>query len=129
MLIGPLSLHFSSIVTVQAEPMPLPPKDPSLPVSAGLRKRQEEDGEQRDMTTRDINTSATDMIRPLSPPLLTPEPSPAAAQTCKVEAELEKQRVVEDRVEDEVMERNLNGNEEPRKKPFWLDDDDLPPMM
>lgn len=129
MLIRPLLLNFSSVVTVQAEPVPLPPKDPSLPVSTGLRKRQEEDGEQRDVTTRDIKNSAPDMIRPLSPPLLTPEPSPAAAQTCKVEAESEKQGVVEERVEDEVMERNLNGNEEPRKKPFWLDDDDLPPMM
>lgn len=106
--------------------LPPPPKDPSLPVSAGLRKRQEEDGEQRDVTTRDTDTSAADTVRPLSPPsLATPDHSPAVAQTCKVEAELEKQGAVED----EVMEGKLDGNEEPRKKPFWLDDDDLPPMM
>lgn len=95
-------------------------------MSVGLRKRQEEDGKQRDMTI--LNTSVTDVTKPLSPPSLTPAPTPAATQTCKVEAELEKQRA-EERAEEEVEERKRNVNEEPRNKPLWLDDDDLPPMM
>lgn len=123
LLILALSLDFSSIVTLQAEPQSPPSKGPSLPMSVVLRK--EEDGKQGDMTI--LNTSATDVTKPLSPPSLTPAPTPAAAQTCKVESELEKQRV-EERVE-EVEERKRNVNEEPRNKPLWLDDDDLPPMM
>nr|XP_046270945.1 LIM and calponin homology domains-containing protein 1-like isoform X2 [Scatophagus argus] len=115
-----------SIVTMQAELQSLPSKAPTLPENEGLRKRQEEDGKQeRDMTIP--NASVTDVTKPLSPPSLTPPPSPAA-QTCKVEADLEKQSPKE-RVEEEVEERKWNVNEEPRKKPFWLDDDDLPPMM
>lgn len=74
------------------------------------------------------NTPVMDVIEPLSPPSLTPPPSPATAQTCKVEAELEKK--VEKEVEVvEVKEKKRDVNEEPRKKPFWLDDSDLPPMM
>lgn len=122
-----MSLDFSSIVTVAAEPQAPPSKALTLPKCAGLRERQEEDGKQEgDMTT--LNTSVTDVTEPLSSPSLTPPPSPAAAQTCKVEAELEKQSM-EERVEEKVEKRKRDVNEEPRKKPFWLDDDDLPPMM
>lgn len=74
------------------------------------------------------NTSVTGVTKPLSPPSLAPALSPAAAQKCNVEAELENQRPQE-RVEEEVEERRRNVNEEPQRKPFWLDDDDLPPMM
>lgn len=75
------------------------------------------------------NTSVTGVTEPLSSPSLTPPPSPAAAQTCKVEAELEKQSV-EERVEEKVEKGKRDVNEEePQNKPFWLDDDDLPPMM
>lgn len=123
-----LSLDFSSIITVAAGPQAPPSKATTPPECAGLRERQEEDGNQeRGMTIP--NTSVTDVTRPLSPPSLTPPPSPAAAQSCKVEAELVKQRV-EERAEKEVEEKKTVVNEEPRKKPFWLDDDDdLPPMM
>ncbi|XP_070684312.1 LIM and calponin homology domains-containing protein 1-like [Pempheris klunzingeri] len=108
----------SSIVTVAAEPQAPPPKAPTLPKRADLRGSKEEDGKHEgDMTVP--NTSVTDVSEPLSPP-----PSPAAAQTCKVEAELEKQSVG-GRVEEE---RKRDVNKEPKKKPFWLDDD-LPPMM
>lgn len=90
-----------------------------------MRKRQEEDGKQTELTIPDA--SVTNVARPLSPPSISPEPGPpAAAQTGK--AELEKQKV-EERVEEEAEERKRNVNEEPRKKPIWLDDDDLPPMM
>ncbi|XP_041821972.1 LIM and calponin homology domains-containing protein 1-like isoform X2 [Chelmon rostratus] len=117
-----------SIITVAAGPQAPPSKATTPPECARLRERQEEDGNQeRGMTIP--NTSVTDVTRPLSPPSLTPPPSPAAAQSCKVEAELVKQRV-EERAEKEVEEKKTVVNEEPRKKPFWLDDDDdLPPMM
>lgn len=96
-------------------------------MSVGIRKRQEEDGKQTELTI--LDASVTNVARPLSPPSISPEPGPpAAAQTGKAEAELEKQKV-EERVEEEVEERKRNVNEEPRKKPTWLDDDDLPPMM
>ena len=120
-----LSLDFSSVVTVRAEPPAPPSKAPTLPQRAGLRERQEEDGKHEG----DIpNTSVTAVTEPLTPPSLTPPPSPAATQTRKVEAELEKQKV-EEEVEVKVEERKRTVNEEPRKKPFWLDDDDLPPIM
>ncbi|XP_051241056.1 LIM and calponin homology domains-containing protein 1 isoform X3 [Dicentrarchus labrax] len=116
----------SSSVTVAAEPQTLLSKAPTLLKCAGLREKQEEDGKQEgDMKIP--NTSVTDVTESLSSPSLTPPPNPAAATTCKVEAELVKQSVVE-RVEERVEERKRDVNEEPRKKPFWLDDD-LPPMM
>ncbi|KAM8773407.1 uncharacterized protein AB9X84_016101 isoform 1-T1 [Acanthopagrus schlegelii] len=115
----------SSVVTVRAEPPAPPSKAPTLPQRAGLRERQEEDGKHEG----DIpNTSVTAVTEPLSPPSLTPPPSPAATQTRKVEAEVEKQKVEEEE-EVKVEERKRTVNEEPRKKPFWLDDDDLPPIM
>ncbi|XP_037621258.1 LIM and calponin homology domains-containing protein 1-like isoform X3 [Sebastes umbrosus] len=113
----------SSIVTVAAEPQALLSKAPTLPKCAGLRrKRQEEDGKQEgDMTISDTS-------EPLSSSSPTPPPSPAAAPARKVEAELEKQSV-EERVEEKVEERKKDVDKQPRKKPFWLDDDDLPPIM
>lgn len=127
LLILALSLRFSSVVSVQAEAQPPPPKDPSLPLSAGLRKRQEEDGMQRDLTT--LRTPVTDVTEPLSPASLPCAAAPPAAQTPKVEAELEKQGAQE-RVEvEEVEVRERNENVELQKKPLWMDDDDLPPMM
>lgn len=130
LLILALSLRFSSVVSVQEEAQPQPPKDPSLPLSAGPRKRQEEeDGKQRDLTT--LHTPVTDVTKPLSPVSLPCAAAPPAAQTPKVEAELEKQGaeegVEEEEKEVEVRERNVNV--EPQKKPLWMDDDDLPPMM
>lgn len=130
LLILALSLRFSSIVSVQAEAQPPTPKDPSLPLSAGLRKRQEEDGKQRDLTT--LHTPVTDVTKPLSPASLLCAAAPPAAQTPKVEAELEKQGVeerVEEEEEEKVEVRERNVNVEPQKKPLWMDDDDLPPMM
>lgn len=127
LLILALSLRFSSVVSVQAEAQPPPSKDPSLPLSAGPRKRQEEeDGKQRDLTT--LHTPVTDVTKPLSPAALPCAAAPPAAQTPKVEAEFEKQGV-EERVEEEVEVGERNVNVEPRKKPLWMDDDDLPPMM
>lgn len=130
LLILALSLRFSSVVSVQAEAQPLPPKDPSLPPSAGPRKRQEEDGKQRDLTT--LHTPVTDVTKPLAPASLPCATAPPAAQTPKVEAELEKRGVeerIEEEEEEEVEVRERNVNVEPQKKPLWMDDDDLPPMM
>ncbi|XP_078022316.1 LIM and calponin homology domains-containing protein 1-like isoform X8 [Epinephelus lanceolatus] len=114
----------SSSVTVAAEPQALPSKAPILCTRAGLRERQDEDGKQ-DMTIP--NTSVTNVTEPPSP-LRTPPSSPARAQTFKVKAELENQSV-EERAEEKVDERKKDVNEQPRKKPFWLDDDNLPPIM
>ncbi|TDH16354.1 hypothetical protein EPR50_G00019030 [Perca flavescens] len=113
----------SSMVTVAPVSQAPISKAPTLPQCAGLRERQEEDRKEGDMTI-----SVTDVSEPLSSPSLTPPPSPAAAQTRKVETELENQ-CVEERVEKKVEERKRDVNEQPRKKPFWLDDDDLPPIM
>ncbi|XP_070768876.1 LIM and calponin homology domains-containing protein 1-like [Enoplosus armatus] len=117
----------SSIVTVAAEPQAPPSKAPTLSKCAGLSERQEEDGKQEGGMTIP-NTSVTGVTEPLSSPSLTPPPSPATAQTCKVEAEMEKQSV-EERAEEKMEKRKRGANEDPQKKPFWLDDDDLPPMM
>ncbi|XP_049427195.1 LIM and calponin homology domains-containing protein 1-like isoform X2 [Epinephelus fuscoguttatus] len=114
-----------SSVTVAAEPQALPSKAPILCKRAGLRERQDEDGKQ-DMTIP--NTSVTNVTEPPSSPLRTPPSSPAHAQTFKVKTELEKQSV-EERAEEKVDERKKDVNEQPRKKPFWLDDDNLPPIM
>ncbi|XP_049900716.1 LIM and calponin homology domains-containing protein 1-like isoform X3 [Epinephelus moara] len=115
----------SSSVTVAAEPQALPSKAPILCKHAGLREIQDEDGKQ-DMTIP--NTSVTNVTEPPSSPLRTPPSSPAHAQTFKVKAELEKQSV-EERAEEKVDEKKKDVNEQPRKKPFWLDDDNLPPIM
>lgn len=122
LLILALSLRPSAAVSVQAELRPLP----SLRPSAGLRKQQQqqqeeetEDGKQRDLTTLDPPKSLS------SPASLPSEAAaPPAAQTGKVESVVEKRGV-----EEEEEDRQRNVNVEPRKTPFWMDDDDLPPMM
>ncbi|XP_042293031.1 LIM and calponin homology domains-containing protein 1-like isoform X2 [Thunnus maccoyii] len=126
----PEKMASESIVTVAAESQASPSKAPRR-MSAGLRERQEEeeeeDGKQKGEMTIP-NTSVTDVTEPLSSKTITPPPSPATAPTCKEKAELEK-RIVEERVEEKVEERKGDVNEQPRKKPFWLEDEDLPPMM
>ncbi|XP_033941735.1 LIM and calponin homology domains-containing protein 1-like isoform X7 [Pseudochaenichthys georgianus] len=102
----------SSIVTVAAEPQASLSRASTLLKCAGLRERQGADGRQEGhMTTPD----ATE-------PLSTPSSSSATSLTCKVE-----KSSVEERVVEKVEERKTEMNE--RKKPFWLDDDDLPPIM
>ncbi|XP_030587013.1 LIM and calponin homology domains-containing protein 1-like isoform X2 [Archocentrus centrarchus] len=119
-----------SIVAVAAEPQSPPSKAPTSPVCSGLRERREEEEEREkgDGLWLLPNTSVT--AEPLSSPSLTPSPSPATSQICRVEAELEKQKL-EERVEEkaEVLEKKKAVNEKPQKKPFWLDDDELPPMI
>lgn len=123
-----MSLDFSSIVTVAAEPQAPPPTLPTSPKCAALRERQEEEDGKKEGDMTAPNTSVTDVLEPLPSPSLTPPPSPAAAQVCKVEAELEEQ-IVEEKVEEREEETKRDVNEQPGKKPFWLEDDDLPPMM
>lgn len=116
LLIWALSLNFSIVA-----PQPPSPQPPFLPVSVDLRKRQEEDGLQGDVT---IPNTSVPSVAPLAPPSHTPPVSPAATRTCNTEAELDKRRA-----EERTEERKSNVKEEPRKMPFWLDDQDLPPMM
>ncbi|XP_034087248.1 LIM and calponin homology domains-containing protein 1-like isoform X4 [Gymnodraco acuticeps] len=107
----------SSIVTVAAEPQASLSRASTLLKCAGLRERQGADGRQEGhMTTP--KTSVTDATEPLS----TPSSSSATSLTCKVD-----KSSVEERVVEKVEERKTEMNE--RKKPFWLDDDDLPPIM
>ncbi|KAK5926247.1 hypothetical protein CgunFtcFv8_021835 [Champsocephalus gunnari] len=102
----------SSIVTVAAEPQASLSRASTLLKCAGLRERQGAAGRQEGhMTTPD----ATE-------PLSTPSSSSATSLTCKVD-----KSSVEERVVEKVEERKTEINE--RKKPFWLDDDDLPPIM
>ncbi|XP_068444648.1 LIM and calponin homology domains-containing protein 1-like isoform X2 [Clinocottus analis] len=111
-----------SIVTVAAEPRAPLSKAPALPRRAGPRERQEEDTKQEGgMTTP--RSSVAGETEPLSSPPLTPP-----SRICEVEPELENQSV-EERLEEKVEERKKDVNGEPRRKPFWLDDDELPPIM
>ncbi|XP_006796142.1 LIM and calponin homology domains-containing protein 1-like isoform X3 [Neolamprologus brichardi] len=121
----------SSIVAVVAEPQALPSKAPTSPTFAVLRERREEKEEKQESGGAMVpNTSATVTAEPLFSPSLVPAPSLGPAQVCSVKSGLEKQKV-EERVEEkaEVEERKKDVNEKPRKKPFWLEDDELPPMM
>ncbi|KAK9540576.1 hypothetical protein VZT92_003018 [Zoarces viviparus] len=117
-----------SAVNVAAEPQAPLSKAPTLPKCAGLRERRREEDGKREGGMTTPNSSVTDVTEPLSSPPLTAPSRPATARTCKVEAELEKQ-CVEERVEEKVEERKKDVNGEPRRKAFWLDDDDLPPIM
>ncbi|XP_054865713.1 LIM and calponin homology domains-containing protein 1-like isoform X7 [Amphiprion ocellaris] len=133
----------SGIVAVAAEPQTsdLPSKPPTSPTCAWLRGRQEEEEEQEKDDMKIPSTTDTVVGEPVSFPSLVCPPSPpppppppaavaaaaaAAAQICRVEAELEKQEV-EEKVE--VEEKKMDVNEKPQKKPFWLEDDELPPIM
>ncbi|KAG7486253.1 LIM and calponin-likey domains-containing 1-like isoform X2 [Solea senegalensis] len=116
-----------SIVAIAAELQVPPPTTPTIPKCAKLRERQEveeEDIKQEGDITAPI-TSVTDVTEPISSPSLTLPPpppppaapaAPAASHISKVEAELRKMSVEE-------------KTEEREEKPFWQDDDDLPPMM
>ncbi|XP_031718993.1 LIM and calponin homology domains-containing protein 1-like isoform X2 [Anarrhichthys ocellatus] len=112
-----------SVVNVAAEPQAPLSKAPTLPKCAGLRERRREEDVKQEGGMTTPNSSVTDVTEPLSSPS-----RPATARTCKVEAGLEKQSV-EERVEEKVEERKKDVNGEPRRQPFWLDDDDLPPIM
>lgn len=94
---------------------------------AGLIERQAEGGGKQEGDMKIPNTPVSDVIEPLSSPSLPLPPSPTAPVS-KVEAELERQSV-EEKVEENVEERKRDVNEQPGKKPFWLVDDKLPPMM
>lgn len=88
-------------------------------------EEETEDEKQRELTT--LNPP-----KPFSSPASLPSAAaaPPAARACKVESVVEKRRVVEGVEVVEVEEdRQGNVNVEARKTPFWMDDDDLPPMM
>lgn len=126
-LILALSLNFSVVASAQAAPQPPSCKLPFLPVRAEPQPSQEA-GPQRDVT---IPNTSVSTVSPLSPPSHTAPASPAATGTCSMEAESDRHRA-EERVEEMVVEeeeKKTNVKEESRKKPFWLDDDHLPPMM
>ncbi|KAF7666739.1 hypothetical protein LDENG_00093160 [Lucifuga dentata] len=120
----------SSIVTVATEPQALPSSAPTRKCT-GVMESQEEEEEEEGKQEGDIaipNTTVTDVTKPLVSPSLTPPSSPPAPKPCCVDTEWEKQSV-EERVEERVEDKRGFGDEQPRRKPFWLDDDDLPPMM
>lgn len=119
-----LSLDFRSIVTVAAEPQAPPPVTSTSPMCAALREKQQEEKEEDEKKEGD-KTVTPHTLSPLS---LTPPPSPAAIRVCAAEAELERQSV-EQKSEEREVERKMDVIEQPRKKPSWLEDDDLPPMM
>lgn len=121
-------LFLDSIVTVATDSQASPSKALHRK-SAGLQEwqKEEEDGKQkREMAI--AKASVTDVTEPLSSPSVALLPSSTTALTFKEEAKLEK-HIVEERVEEKVEERKGDVNEKPQKKPFWLEDEDLPPMM
>ncbi|XP_026216392.1 LIM and calponin homology domains-containing protein 1-like isoform X2 [Anabas testudineus] len=118
----------SSIITTAAEPHTPPSKPSTSTRCAGLKEIQEEGGgKQEEGDIKIPNTSVSDVIEPLSPPS-TPSPPSPLSPACKVDAELERQSV-EEEVEERAEERKRDVNEQPGKKPIWLVDDELPPMM
>uniref|UniRef100_A0A672ZSJ6 LIM and calponin homology domains 1a n=1 Tax=Sphaeramia orbicularis TaxID=375764 RepID=A0A672ZSJ6_9TELE len=118
----------SSIVTVATESQALPTK-PHTRRFAGLRARgPEEEDKKQDVYKAECNPPVTGVTEPLFSPSLTPPLSPVSILARKPEAELDKQNAME-RVEEKVEERREDVSEHPRKKPFWLEDDELPPMM
>ena len=124
-----LLLDFSSSVIVAAEPQAPPPAPPTGPKCTTLMERQEK--EEHGKQEGDKRVPITSVTEPLSSPSLPSPPSPeaaAAALICEVEAELETQSV-ETKSERRVEERKREVTEPPRKKPSWLEDDDLPPIM
>lgn len=98
-----------------AEPQAPPSGAPTLP-------KEEDATHEGGMTTP--HCYVTDVTEPPSSPPLNPPSRPAPARICKVAAEPERPSVQE-RVEGRM--KDVNG--EPRRKAFWLDDDDLPPIM
>ncbi|XP_071374080.1 LIM and calponin homology domains-containing protein 1-like [Centroberyx affinis] len=138
----------SSIVTEAAEPQAPPSKAPTRKCT-GVRERQEEEEEGKQEGDKTLpSTSVTDVFEHLSSPSLTPPPSPPSAQHCSVDTEREEQSVVkrpkeraeermeerveermEKRIEERVEEKRGVGSEQPPRRPLWLEDDDLPPMM
>uniref|UniRef100_A0AAQ4PIC5 DUF4757 domain-containing protein n=1 Tax=Gasterosteus aculeatus aculeatus TaxID=481459 RepID=A0AAQ4PIC5_GASAC len=104
-----------SIVIVAAEPQAPPSEAPTL-------SKEEDATHEGGMTTP--HCYVTDVTEPPSSPPLNPPSRPAPARICKVAAEPERPSVQE-RVEGRM--KDVNG--EPRRKAFWLDDDDLPPIM
>ncbi|XP_068607155.1 LIM and calponin homology domains-containing protein 1-like [Brachionichthys hirsutus] len=113
----------SSVVAVRAEPRPPLPKTTTLPTSRRPGKRPDWDGKQDEHTTVP-NPSATSVGEPVS----SPPPASVEAQTPKSKAAPAKQSA-QTRDEEEVKERRSDVKEEPQKKPLWLDDEDLPPMI
>nr|XP_020447389.1 LIM and calponin homology domains-containing protein 1-like isoform X5 [Monopterus albus] len=118
----------SSIITMAVKPHAPPSQPPTGPKSAGLTERQEEEDGKQKGNMMFPYTSVTDVIEPLSSPSLTPPPSLAGAHICKLEAKLGRQSVKQN-IEESMEERKRDVNEQPVKKPFWLTDDELPPMM
>nr|XP_020447386.1 LIM and calponin homology domains-containing protein 1-like isoform X2 [Monopterus albus] len=117
-----------SIITMAVKPHAPPSQPPTGPKSAGLTERQEEEDGKQKGNMMFPYTSVTDVIEPLSSPSLTPPPSLAGAHICKLEAKLGRQSVKQN-IEESMEERKRDVNEQPVKKPFWLTDDELPPMM
>ncbi|XP_029363390.1 LIM and calponin homology domains-containing protein 1-like isoform X3 [Echeneis naucrates] len=112
----------SSVVTIAADPQASNPTNPASPEDAALLERQEEEDGKQEGNMAVPNTSVTDMMK------LTPPSSPAAAQVYKMETELEN-RSVEEKNKEREEKRKRDVNEHPPKKPFWLEDDELPPIM
>ncbi|XP_067353684.1 LIM and calponin homology domains-containing protein 1-like isoform X9 [Channa argus] len=116
----------SSRITMAAEPhIPLS-KPPTSPECAWLGERQEKEGEKQEGDMK--ITSVSHVNKPISPSSLTLPPSLASAQNCKVELQVERQSV-EEKVKERVKEKKRAVDDQPGKKPFWLVDDDLPPIM
>ncbi|KAM9857013.1 LIM and calponin homology domains-containing protein 1-like [Aulostomus maculatus] len=113
----------SSIVTVAPKPEAPPSKAPPRK-NEGL---EEDCGMQKEGMAIP-QAPVTDVTVPLSSPSITPLCKPPTAQACKQDAQLEKQ-IVKERVEEKVEERKSHVTNQPGKKPFWLEDDALPPMM
>lgn len=118
---------------MQAEPRPLP----SLPPSAGLRKQQQQQQQRETKEEKETEEEKQRELTTLKPPEPSSSPAslpsaaaaPPAAHTCKVEPVAGQRGVVVEGVEEVEEDRQRNVNVEARKTPFWMDDDDLPPMM
>ncbi|XP_055363139.1 LIM and calponin homology domains-containing protein 1 isoform X2 [Betta splendens] len=115
-----------STVTVAAEPQSPSSKAPNSSRCEGQTGERAVVGGKQEGDVK-IPKEPVTVAEPPSPSPLPPSLSPAVP-VCKVEADLERQRS-EDKVEECVEERKRDVNEQAAKKPFWLLEDELPPMM
>ncbi|XP_055363245.1 LIM and calponin homology domains-containing protein 1 isoform X7 [Betta splendens] len=121
-----LSQRERSTVTVAAEPQSPSSKAPNSSRCEGQTGERAVVGGKQEGDVK-IPKEPVTVAEPPSPSPLPPSLSPAVP-VCKVEADLERQRS-EDKVEECVEERKRDVNEQAAKKPFWLLEDELPPMM
>ncbi|XP_062333691.1 LIM and calponin homology domains-containing protein 1-like isoform X3 [Osmerus eperlanus] len=122
----------SSIVSGATAPQQAPPFKALLRKGPGLGEREMEGGVQGEEPGREETLPRTSVSGPPNPsvplsppaPTLTPPPTPPPAQISCGLKEVDRERGKE-----RSQDRGREGGDLPWRRPSWLEDDDLPPMM